>query len=174
MAGLLMLLLIVVPIAELWFILEVADGIGLLPTLALLIIVSIAGGLLLKQQGLATWHRLQQTMARGEMPTKEVTDGALILLGGALLLTPGFLTDIVGLVLLFPWTRGGLKHVVRAALARRVMKRFGYVGRAGRRVYSARTVRVERNDETTSPSETPDPLPSSRHPHGEAGSPDTR
>ena len=105
MTPLLFLLLLAVPIAELWVIVEVAGAVGILETLALLVLVSVAGAWLLKQQGMATWLRLRRSLERGDIPAEEVTDGALILLGGALLLTPGFLTDIVGLTLLLPPSR---------------------------------------------------------------------
>ncbi|MGI8707885.1 MAG: FxsA family protein [Actinomycetota bacterium] len=142
MAPGLMIALLVVPIAELWVILQVSDRVGVLSTIGLLILVSILGGWLLKQQGAATWRRLQATLRRGEMPTVEAIDGALILFGGALLLTPGFLTDLVGLALIFPPTRASLRGVFR---------RFGRRG-AGRRWQviesrspTARVVKVEKS-----------------------------
>jgi UPF0716 protein FxsA len=134
--------LLAIPIAELWVILQVADGIGVLNTIALLILVSVAGAWLLKQQGLATWARLQRTLAAGQMPTREVTDGALILFGGALLLTPGFLSDCVGLVLLIPPTRALVKRMFRPVLARWAERRF--VPPGGRRVYDTTVVREPR------------------------------
>jgi UPF0716 protein FxsA len=118
-------LLLVVPLAELWVILRSAERIGVLPTLALLLLVSAAGAWLLKQQGLAAWNRLQDTLRRGHMPAREVVDGALILLGGALLLTPGFLTDAVGLLLLLPPTRAATKGLARRAMARWARRRWG-------------------------------------------------
>jgi UPF0716 protein FxsA len=138
MVPLLFALLLAVPIAELWVILQVADAIGILETIGLLILISIVGAWLLRQQGLATWARLQRTLAAGRMPTAEVTDGALILFGGALLLTPGFLTDCVGLVLLFPLTRAVVKAAARRLLARWAERR--YVPPGGRRIYSATVV----------------------------------
>src|SRR5918996_37282 len=108
------------------------------------VIVSVAGAWLLRQQGTATWRRLQETLRRGEVPTKEATDGALILLGGALLLTPGFVTDVVGLVLLFPVTRAVVKRVARRFLGRVAAVRFGPTGVAGRRIYDTRVTRVRR------------------------------
>ncbi len=147
------ILLIGVPIAELYVIVQVAQGIGVLYTLALLFTVSVAGAWLLKQQGLATWRRLQTTLARGEMPTNEVSDGALILLGGALLLTPGFLTDAVGLVLLLPPTRAALKGATRKLFR-------GWAERKvapGRAVYDAVVVRdVTRRPERSPLPESPD------------------
>jgi UPF0716 protein FxsA len=136
------LALIVVPIVELWAILQVADQIGGLNTVALLIVISALGAWLLKQQGMATWARLKQTLARGQVPTKEVTDGALILFGGALLLTPGFLTDAVGLVLLIPPTRAIVKGVFRRLLGRWAQRRLAARGPAG--AYSATVIRSRR------------------------------
>ena len=144
----LFVVLLAIPIAELWGILQVADWVGVLNTIALLIAISIAGAWLLKQQGLATWARLQRTLAAGRMPTKEVTDGALILFGGALLLTPGFLTDIVGLILLIPPTRAAVKGIFRPLLARWAERRF--VPPGGRRIYDASVVR-NREGEPRSP-----------------------
>jgi UPF0716 protein FxsA len=140
MAGLLFVLLIVVPLAELWVIVEFAQAIGFLETLGLLILISVAGAFLLKQQGMATWRRMQETLARGEMPGREVTDAFLVLLGGALLLTPGFLTDVVGLVLLFPPTRAALKGIFRRMLGSWAVQRAGTAGR----IYKATVVRSER------------------------------
>ena len=182
---LLFVLLLVVPIAELWVLVRVADTIGVIPALLLLLLVSVAGAWLLKQQGTATWRRMRETMRRGEMPTSEATDGALILLGGALLLTPGFLTDVVGLVLLVPPSRAAIKGVVRRSMARRVRRRFGIPEPTKPAVQEARVVKVERNRSTrssppdptgpTDPTDrAPDQLPSATRRRAEDGSPDTR
>lgn len=166
---LLVLLLIAVPIAELYVIVQVAQGIGVLQTIALLVLVSIAGAWLLKQQGIATWRRLQDTLARGEMPTAEVTDGALILFGGALLLTPGFLTDVVGLLLLLPPTRAAIKGTAARFIRWMAFQRFGLAGEAGRRIYEARVTRRR----PTASEPPPRRLPSSERPDDEDGSRDT-
>lgn len=167
------LLIIIVPIVELWVIVVVGSRIGILNTLALLILVSIAGAILLKREGIATWRKLQATMARGQVPTDEVTDGALILLGGALLLTPGFVTDIVGLLFVFPGTRAAIKVGARKLLGAVALKRFGAAGAAattGRRVYDARVTNARRQEDATKP---PGSLPSAPpRPSGEGGSPD--
>jgi len=166
MAAILFFLLIAIPIAELYVIVQVAQSIGFFQTLALLIAVSIAGAWLLKREGMATWARLQQTLANGQMPTNEVTDGALILLGGALLLTPGFLSDIVGLVFLIPATRALVKGGTRKLLggwARRKVGVVGTVGRAGGKVYEAGVVRrssaAKRPADTSATSTTTTRLP---------------
>jgi len=112
---LLILLFIVVPVAELYVIIKVGELIGVVPTLILLLADALLGSMLLKHQGRNAWRRFNQALAERRFPGREVVDGALIIVGGTLLLTPGFLTDIVGLFLLLPPTR---------AIARRVLKRF--------------------------------------------------
>src|SRR3954452_16644533 len=101
----LILVFIVVPIAELYVILKVGDAIGWLPTLAILVIDSLLGTWLLRSQGRAVWQRFQSTMQAGRIPHREVFDGVLVIFCAAFLITPGFLTDIVGVVLLLPPTR---------------------------------------------------------------------
>jgi UPF0716 protein FxsA len=170
----LLLLLIAIPVAEIWVIVQVAHHIGILETLVLLLAVSGTGAWLLKQQGLATWRRLQDTMQRGEMPTQEAADGALILLGGALLLTPGFITDAVGLILILPPTRGGLKGLVRRGLHRWARRRVSIVTSASG-VYSTTAVRRSRATREDGPTSRPlssPPLPHAGSPSTEDGSPD--
>src|SRR5687768_14490985 len=101
----LVLLFIVVPIAELAVIIQVGQEIGLPWTLAILVADSILGSVLMRSQGRAAWRRFNDATGAGRVPAREVLDGALIVFGGALLLTPGFLTDILGLILLIPPTR---------------------------------------------------------------------
>jgi UPF0716 protein FxsA len=175
MLGIVFLALIAVPIIELYVIIQVGQEIGVIPTLVLLVFVSVAGAWLLRQQGTATWRRLQTSLQRGEMPTREVTDGALILLGGALLLTPGFVTDAVGLVLLVPVTRAAVKGVARRFMGRIAAAHLGPTGVAGRRVYDARVTRVRRgaSPRPGSPSSVPeDRSLSSRISDDEDDSPD--
>lgn len=113
--ALLVVLFIVVPIAELYVIIQVGQWIGIWPTLALLLADALLGSFLLKHQGRGAWRRFNEALAQRRFPGKEVADGVLIVIGGTLLLTPGFLTDIVGLLLLIPPTR---------AIARRLLRRF--------------------------------------------------
>src|SRR6187200_2213651 len=103
---LLLLLFILVPIVEIAVIIQVGSWIGVLPTIALLLGVSIAGALLVKHQGLAVLHRVARDREEGQWPGQALVDGALILVAGVLLLVPGFVTDIVGLALLAPPVRG--------------------------------------------------------------------
>ena len=118
-AVLLLVLFIAVPIAELAIIIQVGGEIGVGPTVAILIADSVLGSLLMRAQGRAAWRRLNAALATGRPPAREVLDGALVMFGGALLLTPGFLTDLLGLALLLPPTRA----LVRRALARRLLVR---------------------------------------------------
>lgn len=115
-----MLLFIVVPIAEIYVILQVGHAIGALNTVALLVLVSFVGAWLMKREGLGTLRRAQRQIDAGMVPGVEIVDGALIIFGGALMLAPGFLTDIVGILLLLPPVRAGLRAFVRRRIARRV------------------------------------------------------
>ncbi|HUB98204.1 MAG TPA: FxsA family protein [Solirubrobacterales bacterium] len=124
---LLVVLFIVVPIAELYVIIQVGEAIGVWPTLALLLLDAILGSLLLKHQGRGAWRRFNEALAARRFPGKEVADGLLIVIGGTLLLAPGFLTDIVGLFLLIPPTRA----IARAVLKRFTIGRFTVVGVGG-------------------------------------------
>jgi UPF0716 protein FxsA len=119
---LLLALFVVVPILEIYVIIQVGQAIGALWTIVLLIVDSILGSLLMKSQGRAAWRRFQTALAEGRMPAREVLDGVLVIFGGAFLLTPGFCSDIVGALLLLPPTRA----VIRGIVARRVT--FGLVG----------------------------------------------
>jgi UPF0716 protein FxsA len=119
MALLLLLLFVVVPIAELAVIVAVAHTIGVLNTIGLVILVSFLGAWLAKREGLGMITRVRAALDRGELPSKEVADGFLILFAGALMLAPGFITDICALFLLLPPTRA----LVRAALVSYAVKR---------------------------------------------------
>jgi UPF0716 protein FxsA len=112
---LLLVLFVVVPILEIYVIIQVGQAIGAWWTIALLIADSILGSMLMKSQGRAAWRRFQLALAEGRMPAREVLDGVLVIFGGAFLLTPGFLSDIVGALLLLPPTRA----VIRRVLVRR-------------------------------------------------------
>ena len=115
----LVLLFLVVPIIELYIIVQVASGMGVMETIGLLILISVIGAWLVRVQGLAVLGRVQGQLAQGNVPGKELVDGLLILLAGALMLTPGFMTDAFGLLLLMPPTRA----VVRTILVHRYRDR---------------------------------------------------
>jgi UPF0716 protein FxsA len=111
---------IVVPLAELYVILKVGDAIGAVWTILLLAADSVLGSLLLRAQGRSVWRRFNDALAVGRMPHREVMDGVLVIFGGAFLITPGFLTDIVGLALLIPPTRALVRRILVRRLGRRV------------------------------------------------------
>ena len=125
---LLILVFILVPIAELYVILRVGDAIGWAPTLALLVADSLLGAWLMRSQGRSVWRRFQATMEAGRIPHREVFDGVLVIFGAAFLITPGFITDILGVLLLLPPTRS----LLRRWLIRRGGRVFG-ISVAGRR-----------------------------------------
>jgi UPF0716 protein FxsA len=114
----LVLLFIVVPLAELYVIIQVGGLIGVWPTIGLLLLDSILGAALLRSQGRTAWRRFQEALASSRVPAKEVYDGAAIIFGGALLMTPGFLSDILGFFLLIPPTRAMLRRFL-VGVARR-------------------------------------------------------
>jgi UPF0716 protein FxsA len=116
-------LFIVVPLAELYVILKVGDAIGVAWTILLLAADSVLGSVLLRSQGRTVWARFNTALAQGRMPHREVTDGVLVIFGGAFLITPGFLTDIVGLILLLPPTRAVVRRVLVRRLGQRVRVR---------------------------------------------------
>jgi UPF0716 protein FxsA len=116
----LVLLFIVVPIAELAVIIQVGQAIGVWWTIAILVADSLLGSLLMRSQGRQAWRRFQEAMRAGRMPAREVIDGALVIFGGAFLLTPGFLSDILGLLLLLPPTRAAIRRVLVRRLGRRM------------------------------------------------------
>jgi UPF0716 protein FxsA len=133
MAFLLILIFIVLPIAELYVIIKVGGAIGVLPTIALLIADSFLGAALLRSQGRAAWRRFNDALAAGRVPAREVFDGTMVILGGAFLLTPGFITDVIGLLLLIPPTRA----VFRGLVARMASRRAAFTIRAARWGYGA-------------------------------------
>lgn len=112
MIGLLALLFLVVPIAELYVIVQVAGGIGIPETILLLIGVSVVGAWLAKWQGIAVLYRVQSAVSAGRVPSRELLDGALIVFAGALMITPGFLSDCLAILLLLPPTRAPIREMV--------------------------------------------------------------
>jgi UPF0716 protein FxsA len=107
------------PIAELFVIVKVAEAIGVLETLALLIASWPIGTWAMRSQGRAVWRRMSVAVAEGRPPAREVIDGALVVLGGGLLIVPGFITDAIGIALLLPPTRA----LVRTLLVRNFSNR---------------------------------------------------
>jgi UPF0716 protein FxsA len=127
---LLVALFIAVPIAELAVIIQVGQAIGVWWTIAILVADSVLGSLLMRSQGRAVWRRFNATLQSGRAPAREVADGVLVIFGGALLLTPGFLTDVFGLLFLLPPTRA----VIRRLFLRQAMRRITVTMAAGARM----------------------------------------
>ena len=115
---LLVILFVLVPIAEIYVIIQVGQEIGALWTVLILIADSLIGARLLSWQGRRAWGAFQSALAAGRIPHREVLDGVLIILGGALLLTPGFITDVVGLLLLIPPTRSTFRRLLTRTMLR--------------------------------------------------------
>lgn len=119
------LVFVVLPIVELWVIVEVAGSLGIVPTLALLLAISVLGSLLVRREGLGVLRRARTMWSSGRVPTDDLLDGVLVLAAGALLLAPGFVTDAVGLLLLVPVMRrlvgslsfGRIRRVLRLPVA---------------------------------------------------------
>ncbi len=126
----LVVLFIVVPVVELYVIIQIGQLIGLWPTLALLLADALLGSLLLRHQGRGAWRRFNEAIAQRRFPGKEVADGLLIAIGGTLLLTPGFLTDIVGALFLIPPTRALVRRLLRGWATRRFVVVGGPAGAA--------------------------------------------
>ncbi|MEL7207564.1 MAG: FxsA family protein [Actinomycetota bacterium] len=120
MFPLLVVLFVLLPLAELWVIVAVADSVGIGPTLLLLLAISFAGAWMVRSQGWGALRRVQDVLGRGSLPTTELVDGALIILAGALLLTPGFITDGVGFALLIPPSRAVVRKLLAARFKDRV------------------------------------------------------
>jgi len=118
MLPVLFLVFLVMPIVELAVIIQVGQSIGVLNTIGLLLLVSIVGSWLVKREGAGVWRRFRSQMESGHVPGKEVADGVLIMLAGALLISPGFVTDCLGVLLLLP--------PVRAAIRARALRRLTF------------------------------------------------
>jgi UPF0716 protein FxsA len=118
-----LLLLIVIfiglPILEVWIMSQVARVVGVWPMLATLVIHAVGGGLLMRYEGMRAWHALTNAYSTGKVPTGHLADAALILLGGILLMMPGYVTDVVGFLFLFRWTRPFARKIVAFFVARR-------------------------------------------------------
>jgi UPF0716 protein FxsA len=130
MLPLLLLLFIVVPIVELYVIIQVGQAIGALPTIGLLVLDSLLGTLLLRAQGRSAWRRFRLALAAGRPPARETIDGALVIVGGALMLAPGFITDAFGILLLLPPTRRTIRRGIMRNARSRLFAGFGPVGAA--------------------------------------------
>src|ERR1044072_7060691 len=125
--AILVVLFIVVPIVELYVIIQIGGLIGGWAAIRLLLPAATLGSLLLRHQGRSAWRRFNAALAERRFPAREVADGLLIAIGGTLLLTPGFVTDIVGLIFLIPPTRAIVRHLMSGYVTRPL----GIVGAPG-------------------------------------------
>ncbi|HEX5495086.1 MAG TPA: FxsA family protein [Mycobacteriales bacterium] len=112
--------LIGLPILEIYVIIQVGHAVGVLPTVALLLATSLTGAWLLRHEGARAWRAFTDALAARRPPHREVIDGTLILLGGTLMLVPGFVTDLLGLLCLFPPTRSLTRRILLATATRRI------------------------------------------------------
>jgi len=108
----LLALLVLVPLAEVWVIVQVGSSLGIVTTVALLIGVSVFGTALAKHEGVRVFRSFMTAIDKGEMPSRDIIAGACLLLSGLLFLVPGFVTDVLGILLLLPPVRGGLARFV--------------------------------------------------------------
>ena len=125
MGVLLVVLFLIVPIVEIYVIVQVGQEIGALPTIALLLIESAIGAWLVKREGRRAWAALKGAVETGRLPSRELADAALVLVGGTLLLTPGFVTDVFGFFLILPFTRPIARRALSWFAARQAAKLVG-------------------------------------------------
>lgn len=116
----LLLLFTLVPLAELWLLIEIGRRIGTWPAILIVALTGFAGVLLARSQGLSILYRIRDELAQGNLPGEALVDGACILIGGALLLTPGLITDLSGFLLLLPPARRLIKTAARRYLQRKL------------------------------------------------------
>lgn len=124
----LLAIFIIVPLLELWVIFEVGAQIGFAATFLVLILISVSGAALAKRQGYRVVARIQQEVAQGRMPGDALIEGALVLAGALLLLTPGFITDAAGLLVLLPPSRAGFRRLIKSRLKSAVQRRAIFFG----------------------------------------------
>ncbi len=113
------LVFLIVPFIEIYLLLQIGGIVGVFPTIALVVLTAMIGASLLRQQGMATWQRLQENLQKGEIPAYEMVEGPILLVGGALLLTPGFFTDVIGFACLIPQTR---KKIAQYIIEKRMIQ----------------------------------------------------
>jgi UPF0716 protein FxsA len=113
--------LLLLPIIEVLVIVAVGQAIGGWPTFLLLVATSLLGAWLIRREGGRAWRALEQALRSGRMPAREIADGVVVLAGGSLLVLPGFVTDVLGLVLVLPFTRPVARSMLAAVISRRLL-----------------------------------------------------
>ena len=136
----LLVVFLVVPAVESYVLIQVGQAIGVLPTIALLIADAILGTWLFKREGRKTWRALREALQAQRVPAKEVADGALVVLGGAFLLAPGFVTDIIGVLCLLPPSRAVLRRMITGAVGARLLGPLSPLGRRGSAPHQGRVI----------------------------------
>jgi len=116
----LVLIFIIVPLMEILLLIEIGSRIGTLNTIVIILLTGILGAYMMRQQGFAILANIRGDLSQGRMPTGELINGALVLVGGILLLTPGFFTDAVGFLLLIPTTRGFVRKKIQVLIQRKI------------------------------------------------------
>ncbi|WP_439939563.1 FxsA family protein [Nocardia sp. N13] len=112
---------VLVPLVEIWAILQVGQLVGPWWTIVLLVLDSLVGAWLIKREGGRAWQALRQALQNGRMPARELADGALILIGGTLMLSPGFVLDVAGILLILPFTRPVARRLLTSVVERRLL-----------------------------------------------------
>ena len=112
---------VLIPLAEIWAILQVGQLVGPWWTIALLVLDSMIGAWLIKREGGRAWRALREALQHGRMPARELADGALILIGGTLMLSPGFVLDLAGILLILPFTRPVARRLLTSVVERRLI-----------------------------------------------------
>jgi UPF0716 protein FxsA len=120
--------LLLLPVVEIVVIVAVGNAIGGWPTFLVLVGTSLLGAWLIRREGGRAWRALEQAVRSGRMPAREIADGIVVLVGGALLLLPGFVTDVVGLVLVLPFVRPVARNLLAAVISRRLVAQAGRFG----------------------------------------------
>jgi UPF0716 protein FxsA len=125
--GKLLLLFTLVPVVELILLIRIGQWVGTIPTVAAIVVTGVVGAWLARREGILAWHRVRGSLAAGQMPADALLHGLLVFTGGAMLLTPGVLTDFLGLALLFPFTRSVIARRVHRRLERSVTRSTGRI-----------------------------------------------
>jgi len=120
----LLLLFIFIPVIEIALLIEVGSIIGTANTIAVILLTAIIGAYMVKHEGLGVMYRIQQSMNQGIFPAEEMINGMMILVSGALLLTPGFFTDVIGFLMVIPVTRNLIKSVARRIIEKKISSRY--------------------------------------------------
>ena len=156
--GRLALLFVIVPLLELALLIQMGQWVGYWPTIGLVVFTGVMGAWLARMQGLRTMWRLRHDLANGRVPGQAIMDGMAVLAGGALLLAPGILTDLIGFGLLFPGTRHAIQRRIMARLERHIQEGAVHVKATGGEIWS-------RSRDPMAPDPiSPDPMSPSRSP----------